>query len=284
MAECPNCRQPVKDAWRLCPHCGYHQPIPARRIRCRVCNRSVVSDLQTCPHCGAYLEPKPFPFLQWSLAAIALIIVVAGGLRLQPIFSQGAHEAAMLINPPTQTPTPTQTATPTNTNTPTPTATPTNTATPAPTATPTNTATPTITPTPTATEIYIVPPTNTPTITPTPTPKYGKPTLLGPEEGKLFGRNEEVVLRWENMGSLAPNEWYAVRLTWLQNGERSFGGTNIKDNFWVVPPEQYWGLADQFTGRKYEWFVFVEEIKEENGQRVARPVSETSERSVFLWQ
>lgn len=92
-------------------------------------------------------------------------------------------------------------------------------------------------------------------------------------------------MRWQDMGTLAPNEWYAVRLIWQQDGQLAFGGTNVKDNFWIVPPELYWGLADQFTGRKYEWYVFIEEIStNENGQQVGRPVSEVSDRLNFLWQ
>lgn len=87
------------------------------------------------------------------------------------------------------------------------------------------------------------------------------------------------------MGTLADNEWYAIRLNWLQDGQLAFGGNNLKQNFWIVPPDQYWGLADQATSRRYEWFVFVEAIvTNENGDQVARPVSEVSDRSSFLWQ
>jgi hypothetical protein len=108
--------------------------------------------------------------------------------------------------------------------------------------------------------------------------------LLAPENGKIFGRAEELIVKWQDMGPLAPNETYAVRLTWLQDGQISFGGTNVKENFWIVPPDLYWGLADQFSGRKYEWYVFVEALVTENGQQVAKPVSPVSERGSFLWQ
>ncbi|MFN8453137.1 MAG: hypothetical protein U0401_00445 [Anaerolineae bacterium] len=159
-----------------------------------------------------------------------------------------------------------------------------------PTATPTGTRPPTSTPTatPTATETpKIVPtlgPTDTPTPSPTPTPRFGTPVLLSPESGKIYGRGEELILKWQDMGTLADNETYAVRLTWLQNGQISFGGTNVKENFWQVPPDLYWGLADQFTGRKYEWYVFVEAVVDQNGQQVAKPVSAVSDRWNFLWQ
>ncbi|MCP4707428.1 MAG: hypothetical protein GY869_02285, partial [Planctomycetes bacterium] len=82
-----------------------------------------------------------------------------------------------------------------------------------------------------------------------------------------------------------PNEWYAVRMVWQEQGQPSFGGHNLKDDFWLVPPDLYWGLADEFTGREYEWFVFIEKITtDENGQQIGKPVSEVSERASFLWQ
>jgi hypothetical protein len=128
-------------------------------------------------------------------------------------------------------------------------------------------------------------PTDTPAATPTPTLRYGKPVLLGPEDGQIFGRDGELVLKWENIGPLADNEWYAVRLTWLQDGQLSFGGDNIKQNFWIVPPDLYWGLADQSTGRKYEWYVYIEAITtDENGQQVGQAASEVSDSASFLWQ
>ena len=50
-------------------------------------------------------------------------------------------------------------------------------------------------------------------------------------------------------------------------------------------PQLYWGLADEFTGRRYEWYVYVEEVTtNENGRKVGKPVSEVSETLSFLWQ
>lgn len=281
---CPNCGAPVKPDWSLCPQCGHSKPITLGRIRCRVCGRPAAATLHTCPECGARLEAKPLPLLQISLGALLLFGLVWGGIQLKPVLFSSTEQVALMVNPPTATATPTHTATPTatatstSTNTPTPTATPTGTRPP--------TATPTLTPTPTDTPV-IVPtqgPTDTPTPTPTPTPRFGKPVLLGPTGDEIYSRSEELVLRWQDMGPLAPNETYAVRLTWSQNGQLSFGGTNVKENFWIVPPDLYWGLADEFTGRKYEWYVFVEAITTENGQQVAKPVSDVSDRWTFLWQ
>ena len=93
------------------------------------------------------------------------------------------------------------------------------------------------------------------------------------------------MLKWADMGPLADNEWYAVRLSWQQNGQLSFGGTDVKETSWIVPPDLYWGLADQSTGRKYEWFVFIEAITTDaNDQQVGQPVSPVSDTGNFLWQ
>jgi hypothetical protein len=283
---CPNCQESVKPDWQLCPHCGQEKPATPGKIRCQVCNRPASGALHTCPHCGAYLEPKPWPLLQFSLGAVVLVGLIVGIWQGGPTLSGGIERLALLVNPPTATPRPT--ATPTPTATLTPTATPTTTPTATSTSTFTPSPTPTLTPTPQPTApsvIAVQAPTDTPTVTPTPAPRYGKPVLLGPENGKIFARDQELLLTWQDMGPLADNEWYAVRLTWLQNGQISFGGNNIKQNFWIVPPDQYWGLADQSTGRKYEWFVFVEKITTDaNGQQVGQAVSEVSDRLSFLWQ
>lgn len=286
---CPNCQHPVKPEWHVCPECGITKPTTPGSVYCRDCGRRTPGELQTCPHCGARLKARPLPFLQISLGVLALVGVIFGVIRFESAISVGAGQLALLVVTPTATATDTPTITPTPTATFTPTATPTTTPTNTPTPTPTTTSTPlptsTATPIPTETPIGNPTATNTPPPTPTPTPHFGKPILLGPADGKKFGRSEEVILRWENMGDLAPNEWYAVRISWQQDGELAFGGHNLKDNFWVVPEHLYWGLADEFTGREYEWFIFIEQITtNENGQEVGRPISEPSDPSTFLWQ
>ena len=235
------------------------------------------------------LEAKAPPYLQWGIGVMILGGLIFGLFQYDPTLTEDVQQLALLVftPTPTETATPTLTATPTSTFTPTPTATFTPSATPSASATATPSPTITFTPSPEPTETPFGNPTatNTPLPTATPTPRFGVPVLLGPADGKLFGRQDEVVLRWENMGPLEPNETYAVRLTWQENGQLSFGGHNLKDNIWVVPPELYWGLADEFTGRKYEWFVFIEEIvTDQAGNQVGRPVSQTSERFTFLWQ
>jgi len=294
MSTCPHCHRNVTPDWEVCPQCGQRNSAPPRpkTIRCQVCHRSSPGKLYICPHCGANLEPQA----AWSAWQLALIFIMLTGLVLvivQAVTSvpASARRVALLVSSPTPTATnaPTPTATSTATFTPTPT--PTNTATETATTTPTKTGTPTITPTPTKTPIeYVAPtftktPTGTPTVTPTPTPRFGKPLLLGPTDGKLFGKTDELILRWESAGQLGPNEWYAVRMTWQQNGQVGYGGTNVKDTYWLVPAELYWGKADQFTGRKYTWFVYVEEVvANDKGQQTSQAVSGVSDSLSFLWQ
>jgi RNA polymerase subunit RPABC4/transcription elongation factor Spt4 len=285
--RCPTCRDVVKSDWRVCPNCGQPNPATPGRIRCRVCGRAAPGILQTCPHCGVDLAPKPWPFLQLSLIVVILTGVMVAAWQLWPTLVSEAERVVLLVNPPTDTPAPTATPTPTFTITPTPTATPSPTATPTGTFTPapTPTETPVPSPTPKPAAAVSQKPTATPTITPTATPRYGQPVIMGPENGEIFVRDAEVTLKWQDMGPLADNETYAVRLSWLENGQISFGGTNVKQNYWIVPPEMYWGLADQSTGRKYEWFVFIEAITTDaNGQQVGQPASPVSDTGNFLWQ
>lgn len=285
---CAYCQEPIKPGWHVCPACGHKQPGASTQIRCRVCSRRAKATLLVCPHCGANLEPKLFPIWQVGFAAIALVILAFGASQWGASLQKGVEEVALLVNPPTETPTPTVTPTFTPTATPSPTATPTDTPTPTFTFTPTPippTATPTATETPLPVDTLPPTETPTPTVTPTPTPRFGKPVITGPENGKIFGRNQELVLKWEDIGPLDPNQYYAIRMTWQQNGQLAYGGTNVKENFWIVPPEAYWGKADEFTGRKYEWYIYIEEITtNSSGQEIARPVSPVSDTYYFLWQ
>jgi len=263
-------------------------------IRCRNCGTPSPSHLQVCATCGANLEPKSFPVFRLSMGVIAVMILYFGYTQLTPIVAQTSQEVANLINPPTETPTPTSTHTPTLMPTPSPTSTPTQTAT----GTPTHTPSPTTSPTPSLAPTNTTTPTSTatpagpthtpapPTPTPTPTLRFESIAIIGPEKGEHFEREKQVVLEWEPIGPLGKDEWYAVRMTWTQEGEAAYGGTNTRDTFWVVPPERYYGLADLETSRAYEWHVFVEKavLDETSNTTVNRPISARSETRTFYWE
>lgn len=289
-SRCPRCQSPIQNDWALCPHCGLYDPSQRGRITCRACGKRTRGIYHVCSACGADLEPAPFPlwplgrYVQFAGGLLLLAGLVFGAMHIKPEVERGANQVITFFMP---TPTPAVTATGTPTMTPTTTSTPTRTPTatpsPIPTATPTATPAEAVSPTP------ALPATVTPTATatPTPTPRFRSPTLISPQDGQIFaGREQFVILRWESVGRLAENEWYAVRLSWAENGEfAQRGGNNLKETSWQIPANFYYGKADQKTGRVYEWYVYVEQVTEgEDGQRVGEPVSPLSETRVLYWQ
>ncbi len=264
-------------------------------VRCAQCRQKVPQTLSVCPYCGATIIPAALPFLPAVITLLLLLGFGWGAWQVVMTIPTTNERVVQLISTPTNTPTSTPTNTPTATPTNTSTATPTETATSTPTSTATVTETPTPTTTPSATATsararvslptFTPTPTETPTVTPTPTVRYQQIEITSPDDGQIIGREAPVILRWRAVDRLAADEHYAVRMTWLQNGQLAYGGTNVKENFWQVPVDLYWGKADESTGRKYEWYVYVEKVTvDADGQETARPVSETSDTMSFLWQ
>ena len=106
-------------------------------------------------------------------------------------------------------------------------------------------------------------------------------------DGKCSQRSHQfVVLSWEPAGELAKDEWYAVRISWAENGTLSQrGGNNLKETSWQIPADFYWGKADHESGRAYEWYVYVERVTEaDDGEKVGEPVSSFSETRVLYWR
>jgi RNA polymerase subunit RPABC4/transcription elongation factor Spt4 len=293
-SHCPRCHSFIEGEWSLCPTCGLPHPSRQRKIKCRSCGERTSSQYEVCPTCGADLEPAPFPlwpprryvkFAKIAVGALLVAAIVFGLMHVRPRVERGANQVAAFFMP---TPTPTSTATGTSTLTPTPTSTSTTTPTPTllPSPTATSTPTPTETPAPTA---QALPATVTPTPTPTPTPapRFLAPVLIGPPDGEIFvGQEQFVVLSWEPAGELAKDEWYAVRLSWAENGTFSQrGGNNLKETTWRVPADFYWGKADHESGRAYDWYVYVERVTEtDDGEKVGEPVSPFSESRVLYWR
>lgn len=181
------------------------------------------------------------------VAFVAILVVVGGG-----IWALARPKPA-----PAPLATPAPTARPTLASTAAPTATvavvvaPTDT--PRPSGMPTATPAPTDTPTP-------VPPTFTPTAGPTDTPRPPTPTptraphpapaLLAPPDGMHFEPQETILLRWTDVGPLADDEWYVVRIP-HEYGEE-VGVT--RETQWQIPA--YVWLLRPPSGRLY-WSVSV---------------------------
>lgn len=181
------------------------------------------------------------------LAIVALAAAVGGGIwaLTRP------HSAAPATAAPT--PRPTEVQRPTATATPVIVIAPTDT--PRPTVAPTAAEIPTDTPTPPAsTPTPTQAPTRTPqppTLTPTATHAlHPAPTLLSPPNEMHFEPQEAIVLRWTDVGPLADDEWYVVRIP-HERGEE-VGVT--RDTQWQVPA--YVWLLRPPSGRLF-WSVSV---------------------------
>jgi len=275
----------------LCPECGRARSRRAGGIRCGVCGQVNPRTHRVCDRCGADVERRFLAFLaplwhviKWAAVTVGVALVAMGFFRIRGGIEQRTNEVvSFFVATPTATPTPTNTAT----ATPSPTLTPTATPTAPPTATPT--ATGTSTSTPTSTPVVRLPATATSTATPTatPTPRFRAPELLGPPDEQIFvGRNQLVVLAWQPAGVLEADEWYAVRLSWEENGVfAQRGGDNVREPAWRVPADAVFLEADQDTGRAYRWVVYVERVTVgADGQRVGESLSPPSEARTFYWQ
>jgi hypothetical protein len=198
-----------------------------------------------------------------------------------------------VLQSPIDSPLPTPTLPPTNTPTAAPQQEPTQTATPIPIPTlvpetpepptvtpePTETPTPEPTATPESAEEPVPTESPTPESSPTPVFKYDAPKLIGPPSGQFYSGINEIILEWEAVEELAPDEQYAFRLVYPYNGQITYGGANIKENRWVVPLQLY-GKIDP-PDNTYEWFVVVERLNEDGS---GTAISPESERWTFTWK
>jgi hypothetical protein len=225
-------------------------------------------------------------------------VAIAGGMLLSTGGAPGLLAAATpsetaLPTPasPMVTPTPSPMSTPTATSAPTPLPTPTFTPPPAATDTPAATPTPIIvvvtatpTPEPPATDTPVA--TNTPssqappapTATSAPAFKYPAPTTIEPKDNSV-ATGSILYLKWQPVGPLADDEWYAVRLIFNEQGQPVYEGDRTKEPEWLVPGRLYY-KADG-PELQYRWFVFVER---QNADGSTSQLSPESQTNVFRWE
>jgi RNA polymerase subunit RPABC4/transcription elongation factor Spt4 len=290
--KCKRCGLTVRPGLTMCPECGAWLRVRTKKVRCLHCGQRASAALTICPHCGAELRHNV-----WS-QMLLLVVVLAGlglGLVLTPVVSRRSREVKLasgalprvklpladlpglsfLVSSPTPTSMPTATPTVTRRPTYTPTATRTST----PTATATATSTEIGSPTPET-------PTPTPTLAPTATPTlvFAAPRLFGPEDGTVFvGEAEKIVLRWESVGVLAEDEWYAVGLRYLQSGQLQYNGHRVKENDWELPADFFFAKAD-LPERAYQWDVTVIRVELGPKGEIGSDISPRSESRTFYWK
>jgi hypothetical protein len=254
---------------------------------CPRCKREIRAGLAVCPHCGEDLARRRIPWkLLGSVGGLAVVAIVAYAiLTLVPLPFSLPFVATAPTFTPTEVilpPTATFTATPRP-----PTATPTATATYTPIITETVTVTATTTLTPTMSPSPVQ--TDTPTPTETPGFAYAAPRLIEPEDQSnwapdhplVFSYGARIELRWEAVGTLAENEWYAVALTYTdsQNEPAVGQGGWTKETSWLVEGDDLYNLLG--GDRIVKWSVTVVRDRSNTGDGVN--ISPPSETWTFRW-
>ena len=287
MESCRWCGASVSPKDVVCSRCGAR--LRRESATCRSCRGEIRSGLAVCPHCGDELLRRRIPWkLIGSLAGVALIaVIVYVVLTTVPLPFDLPFVAAAPTATPTEVilpPTPTSTATQRP-----PTATPTSTATFTPVIT--ATATVTISPTAALTATVTLLPEQTATPTPTETAgfRYAAPKLIEPEDESdwapdhplVFSYGARIELRWEAVGTLAEDEWYAVALTYTNSqNEPSMGpGGWIKETSWGVEGDDLYNLLG--GDRIVMWSVTVVRDPMNTGDGVN--ISPESETWMFRW-
>ena len=279
--SCRWCGAQVSEKDTVCPECGAR--LRRESTSCPRCKGEIRAGLAVCPHCGEELGIRRIP---WKIIAslggvILAAIVIYGVLSIVPLPIDVPFVAAL------PSPTPTEVILP-------PTATATETARP-PTATRTATATftPVITATATLTVTATAPPSESPaptetltaTLTATPGFKYAAPELIEPEDetgwpedrSPVFSAGSFIELRWERVGTLAEDEWYAIGIIYAdRNGDPARLDRWVKDTIWQVERDLYDLVGGDHTVR---WSVTV--VSDAAGEGVA--ISPPSETWMFHW-
>jgi len=292
--RCKSCGQPLPGGSRVCPQCGESCGLRGSRyVRCRCCGARSAAGLHLCPVCGEVLCLRcnwGLPVVLFAVLAVlvywfAQVVPVAGiGETLSPTKvlggsaepTQGLTIMATRTIEPDPTPSPVLYLTPSPVLDPTPMATATVVS--SPTASPTLTASPTSsnTPVPTYTATAVLP---TETAESTPAPR-----LIGPEdEARFQGRNTEILLSWEAVGSLNEDEWYGVSLRyWAENGVK-YAGAWLKELRYRVPSELRGKPDPRQPGFQWDVTLMRQTGTKPDGGRDGIPVSPASETRVFYW-
>ena len=119
-----------------------------------------------------------------------------------------------------------------------------------------------------------------PTIEPQPSYSYPQLRLTAPESGIQYQGEELPLLRWQEVGGLAYNEYYVVAISGPDRaGERSLEQRWVKEASLALdaPPASGEGA--------YEWWVTIRRLTNvgPDGSREGVPLSPPSEHRTFTW-
>ncbi len=124
---------------------------------------------------------------------------------------------------------------------------------------------------------------NEPTATPSALPlKYPAPTLIAPENDTIFpGKYAEVILAWEPVGELAPDEYYDVTVMYIFADEPTYWGTATRETQIQLKPDIGFGRAG--NDRFYWWVTVRKANTAPTPDSLDLPLSPQSEGRSFIW-
>jgi len=126
-----------------------------------------------------------------------------------------------------------------------------------------------------------------PTAGPTPTatnpPPYQAPSLLLPVDGSPFtAANDTIALQWSSVGTLRPDEYYAVTIEDVTEGEGRRLVDYVTDTKYIVPTTF---RPNSTVPHVIRWTVLVvrQTGSSEEGQAIYQPAGNVSNPRTFIW-
>jgi hypothetical protein len=109
--------------------------------------------------------------------------------------------------------------------------------------------------------------------------------LLSPKDGQRFSENDEIVLRWEAVGGIPTDGYYAVTVSFTHLGETWYDEVPwLQTTNWTLSSHDYLaGLSDDGV---FLWSVQVMLRTESDaeGKPGGVPISPSSETWSLIWQ
>lgn len=86
--------------------------------------------------------------------------------------------------------------------------------------------------------------------------QFPAPRPVSPADGQVFSTRDQIVLQWQAVGQLAPNEYYVPTVFYLHLGETWYDDTPwLKETSWTLSDHAYLpGLSDN---GEFQWAVRV---------------------------
>ncbi len=126
-------------------------------------------------------------------------------------------------------------------------------------------------------------PTPGPTPTATLPPPYQAPNLLLPADGSPFtAANDTIALQWSSVGTLRPDEYYAVTVEDVTEGEGRRLTEYVTDTKFIVPTSF---RPNSATPHVLRWTVLVvrQTGSGADGQAIYQPAGNVSNPRTFIW-